>query len=187
MLLFLGGLSPTIRPSNDLSYCSAKLPPVQPLAHIESEVKERFVMVLLMFIVLGSWKYFTFIKFLYFSVHQVIHCMLSQGSTSACFERCIWSVWQLNWCLYFEWQKLRLCTVCREGICRGGYQGQNLCSLLQKNFITCLTVQIQHTNDEFWAQALHGEEIMNMRLKVMVAEPYNGEDRRKRIKMDVDN
>lgn len=41
--LSIGGLSPTIRPTNDPNYCSAKLPAAQPLAHIESEVKERFV------------------------------------------------------------------------------------------------------------------------------------------------
>lgn len=42
---FSGGMSPTIRAVNDPAYCSAKLPAAQPLAHIESEVKERFVLI----------------------------------------------------------------------------------------------------------------------------------------------
>jgi len=41
-------------------------------------------------------------------------------------------------------------------------------------------------DDVCTVQALHGQEVLSMRLKVMVAEPNTAEDRRKRLKMEVE-
>ncbi|XP_034255901.1 RNA-binding protein 45 isoform X3 [Thrips palmi] len=123
-----GGLSPTIRPANDPNYCSAKLPAAQPLAHIESEVKERLFIVC-------------------YPKAPPLHAL-------------------------------------RDVFGRFG----SLIDIYILNGKNCGYAQYaEKESAEEAIKTLHGEEILSMRLKVMVAEPYTGEDRRKRIKMDVDN